>query len=330
MSTTETVMWLLLALVGFAGSALCSGLETGLYRINRVRLAVRAAGEPPDVRARSLQRELERPDRLLASLLIGNNLFNYFGTVGVTALLGVFGFGEIAVIVLSALVITPLLLIFAESLPKEVFRLSSDRLTPRLTPFLVWSRRLYTGVGALPLVVGFGRWASRVVGADPSATVSDSPRERVAALLQESAGDGSITAAQSTLADRALRMGRLTVEEEMVAWRRVRTVPAGLDRERLLDRLASMPYARAPVLDRRGRVVGVLRHADLWLFPDEPIEALIREPARLNGSEPLRVALLQTVASPARCAIIERGRVPLGFATPKDLVEPLTGELPAW
>lgn len=330
MTATEAMLWLLLACVGFAGSALCSGLETGLYRVNRVRLAVRAAATPPDARALQLQHELERPDRLLASLLIGNNLFNYFGTVGVTALLGALGLGEIGVIILSAVVITPLLLIFAESLPKEVFRLSSDRLTPRLTPFLVWSRRLYTGVGALPLVVGFGRWASRLVGADPSATVSDSPRERVAALLQESAGEGSITTAQSTLADRALRMGRLTVGEEMVAWRRVRTVPAGLDRERLMERLASMPFARAPVVDRRGRVVGVLRHADLWLSPDEPIESLIREPARLDGSEPLRAALLQTVESPARCAIIQRGRIPIGFATPKDLVEPLTGELPAW
>jgi len=330
----EAWAWGAVALVGFGGSALCSGLETGVYRVSRVKLAVRAAEAGSGVRADrgagALARELERPDRVLASLLIGNNLSNYAGSVGVTALLGMLGLSEIAVIALSALVLTPTLLIFAESLPKEVFRLSSDRLTPRLVPLLVWGRRVLTACGALPLVVGFARLVSRLIGVDPSASVSASPRERVAALLQESAGEGGLTEAQSTLADRALRMGRLTVAEEMVPWRRVRTIPSGLERGALLARLVGSAFSRAPVVDRRGRVVGVLRHLDVLCRPDAPDRELLLQPARLTGEEPLRLALLRTVESPARCAIIERDGLPIGFVTPKDLIEPLTGELPAW
>jgi putative hemolysin len=86
-------MWVVLAAIGLGGSAVFSGLEIGLYTLNRVKLAV--AAERGDRRAVRLQRELAQPERLLAGLLVGNNMVNYLGTVAIAALLDRAGFGPV-------------------------------------------------------------------------------------------------------------------------------------------------------------------------------------------------------------------------------------------
>ena len=83
--TTHELIWLLVAFTGLLLSALCSGLEIGLYTINRVRLAVRSGRG--DRRAVRLDRELRDPGRSLTTLLIGNNIANYLGSLGIMALL---------------------------------------------------------------------------------------------------------------------------------------------------------------------------------------------------------------------------------------------------
>jgi len=101
-------MWIALAAIGLGGSAVFSGLEIGLYTLNRVKLAV--AAERGDRRAVRLQRELAQPERLLAALLIGNNMVNYLGTVAIAALLDRAGLGPVESVVVNTAVVVPLLL----------------------------------------------------------------------------------------------------------------------------------------------------------------------------------------------------------------------------
>ena len=73
----------IIAFIGLAASAIASGTETGIYVLNRVRLAVRAGhGNPRAVR---LQKEIRKPERMLATLLMANNMANYAGSLGVAA-----------------------------------------------------------------------------------------------------------------------------------------------------------------------------------------------------------------------------------------------------
>jgi Mg2+/Co2+ transporter CorB len=133
-SPAEIIAWLLVMLAGLAGSALFSGLETGVYSLSRVRLEL-AARHGADGRAARgpirLLREIDRPESLLTTILVGNNACNYLGTLGLGTLLIAAGVRPTAAVLIQTLALTPVLVIFGESLPKELFRLRADTLPAR-------------------------------------------------------------------------------------------------------------------------------------------------------------------------------------------------------
>ncbi|MCL4743079.1 MAG: DUF21 domain-containing protein [Phycisphaerales bacterium] len=329
MTGQEALFWTALAVVGIVGSALCSGLEMGLYSLSRVRLDLRASASPPDRAARMLHRELERPDRMLTTLLLGNNAFNYFGILGVTALLEGAGYSEAAVIAFSVLVVTPALLVVAESTPKEVFRVGADRLTPVFSAPLAGLRWVFTVTLVLPALLAVGRWAARMLGTPPGDSTGDA-RQRVAVLLLEGAGHGVLSESQSSLLDRALALRTARVGDEMVAWAGVRTIGADWPRGRVVAALAQVRHTRLPVVDGRGRVVGVLRQMDVFLRPRASVRELMTPVRRLDPGMSVQDALSVMRGEGAALAIVERGGRPLGVVTVKDLVEPLIGDIREW
>lgn len=330
MTTWETIAWTGATALGLIGSALASGLETGGYCVNRIRLRLRATPRAGNYGARLLRDELEHPERLLATLLIANNGFNYLAATGITVLLAGAGYGDAAIIAINAAVLTPLLLVFGESLPKELFRANADRLTYLFAPHLTVGRLVLTGFGVVPLVRLFADTVAGLIGGEGEAGLARSSRERVTALIKETAGHGVLSASQATLVDRAMAFRSTTAADEMVPWARVATVGESWDRARLLGLLERSHFSRFPIVDTRGRVVGVLRHTDPYVRPDAAPAALALEPARLEPTTPLRDAIQKVRASPGGVGIVEQAGKPVGLVTIKDLVEPLTGELLEW
>ena len=244
--TMDVAGFALLALLGLIGSAMFSGLETGVYCLSRVRLNLRATSEPADRSARLLRHELDSTSRTLATLLIGNNVFNYMGVFGLTALLQVYIESEIVVIALIALLFTPVLLVVAESLPKELFRVSADRLTYLYVWPLTITRWLFTITLAIPIVLVFDKAAARITGASPADAFGRDARSRIAALLKEGATLGVLTESQTKLIDRALTLREATVLEEMIPWRAVRYARADWRRPTLLTNIRTDPHAPLP------------------------------------------------------------------------------------
>ena len=189
----------IIALVGVIGSAVFSGLETGLYVVNRVRLAVRAGHG--DRSADRLETELEHPERLLATLLIANNAANYAGSLGVAAILNSFELSATGVIVLNTLLVVPVLLVFGETIPKDLFRPRADNWIPRFVGPLRGARVMLTIIGLVPLLSLVDRLVQRLVGGDPGDRLG--PRARMAWFIRESAASGSLSPAQLDLALRA-------------------------------------------------------------------------------------------------------------------------------
>lgn len=330
MTGADQAVWWGLALFGLAGSALCSGLEIGVYTVNRVRLAVRAARAGSGASARVLRNELEHPERLLATLLIANNAFNYLGAAGITAILVGAGLSELATIVLNAVVLTPVIFVFGESLPKEVFRLEADRLTYRLAFMLRVFRWILTAALVLPLVRLFAHATARLLGGEPEVALTGSSRDRVAALLKEGASHGMMSESQADLVDRALVFNRTTVRDEMVPWAKVRTLSADLDRAAAVRAVGAHPASRFPVVDRRGNVVGVLRQIDLHLRPEASLGDLLERPVRLAPEESARSALRRMREAGVDFALVEVSGRPVGIVTDKDLFGPLVEELAEW
>lgn len=327
MTIAHQVMDWALVVVGLAGVALCSGAEIGGYSLNRVRLHL---AEPHDARARLLKAEIDRMDRLLLSLLVALNIFSELAVIGATSLTAAAGYTEWEIALVNIAILTPLTLILAEALPKEVFRLDADRLMYGLARPLRWWRKVLTWTGVLPVVLWFSRWVERVAGLSGKGESLGDARQRIALLLKEGASHAALSEAQNTLVDRALRLRQATVADEMRLWAHVRTIPSDWDRERLMAAAPAISHARVPVIDRRGRVTGVLRLIDLYTRPEEPIEALLAQPPRLSEDQSVLEALDAVRRSGSGIGIVEKDGRPVGLVTARDLVEPITGELADW
>ncbi len=329
--TDSAWFWIALALIGLGGSALFSGLETGAYSLNRVRLHILAQRKNPA--ALTLRQLMADPQRLLATLLIGNNVVNYLGTASLAILFEKAGMRDWKVVVLNVAIVTPALFVFGETLPKDLFAAYSDTLMYRLAYLLRWAKRIFTWVGLLPLVTLVSRGAMALIGA-PDAAAPLHPRRQVQQLLLEGVGYGVVNDEQAAMIARVLSLSSRTIADEMTPWDSVRTVRAG-DPVQILWTLAeTTSLTRFPVLDESGHVIGLVdvHHA---LLAGRDSTATVRQFTQpilsLPAATPLRQALHTMQLQHAAMAIVtDSSSNPIGLVTVKDLIEPVTGELTSW
>jgi CBS domain containing-hemolysin-like protein len=172
------------------------------------------------------------------------------------------------------------------------------------------------------------RGVNRLLGGEPGAALATAPRDRVLTLLKDTTG--VLSESQAGMLDRAVAFQQATVAEEMVPWPRVRTIPSDWTREQAARLLSREWHTYWPVVERRGpggsqRVIGVLRHQDLFLRPGVAPAALVIPPARLPARMRLYEAALRLREAQAPVGIVEDGGRPVGLVTLADLIEPLTG-----
>ncbi len=330
MTTPEIVFWLAVAVLGTVDSALWSGLETATYVVSRLRLESRLANPKTAKSARRLKNELAHPRRALATLLVMNNLSNYLGALALATLLAAAGLPDWAVTIINVAVLTPILFIFAETLPKEVFRTRAETFAYRFIPILTVVRTILTITGIVPLILLITGAAERMLGSKP---IQPDDSERVRALLQEATGAGILSDEQSTLLDRAAAFGTTTAADEMIPWTRVRKIRDTDSIHDAAQTAAQSGHARLPLVDRRGLPVGVVDTIEL-------LKAAARRPVALRDLAVPVTTIDPTLTAPDAIARISQSGCPLaivstkdrpvGIVTLKDLVEPLTGDLTAW
>jgi len=330
MSTWQIIMWYAIGATGLIGSALFSGLETGIYTLNRVRLHLLThAGQAS---AALIQRLVNRPNRLLGTLLFGNNIANYMASMAITALLSAH-YSDWQIVAINAAILTPLLLVFGEVLPKDVFRSYTDTITYPFARPLDICQRILMVTGLLPLIDGFTALLHRIIGDQSGFGRALHPRRVVTELFRESAGQGLISAYQSDMIDRVLHHSQMRVSDVMVPWAEVRTTSKGESVQSLVAQADRVSHTRIPALDSTGRVRGVVNVIDaLLLEPGEAasIDALIEPAPQVNVEDLLPDVLDILQSQQASLAIVMQGDTPAGLITLKDLVEPIIGDIEIW
>jgi CBS domain containing-hemolysin-like protein len=330
MPDADLLLWGLVMLFGFLGSALFSGMETGAYRLNRVRLYVYASQGRSS--AKSLERIVAKPASLIGTLLIGNNLCNYLGTAGLGVILASMQMPVWQAVLINTVLVTLVLFIFGETLPKDLFAAHADRLLYPLAKLLVLLKLLFTWTGLLPIVVAISELAIRIVGKAEGGALT--PRKRVEQMVREGAGVGLISTEQTELAQRALALSKRRILAECTPWQQVVKVFETTGREALCRLVDETPRSRMPVVNSKGKIVGVVDMIDALMLDENdktPVQSAMQPAVYLPSSTTVREALGQMQREHIGLAIVRRpdGK-PAGIVTMKDLVEPLTGELSNW
>lgn len=331
MTPLEIIGWYAAALFGTMGSATFSGVETGLYAINRVRLHVLA--HHPGSNAAVLERLTLRPNRVLGTLLVGNNIVNYVASLAISTILDDAGYHGWSQVFFSAAILTPMLFIFGEVLPKDVFRSHADTLTYYFARPIRSVQFLLIGVGILPLIDLLSRGIHRVLGGETTPAEMMHPRRQVTDLIREGVGHGLITQYQSAIVDRVLEFNRLTVADVMTPWPVVTSIRVNQPPEAVWALANRVPFTRVPLLDAAGRVLGALEIESVLMCDPAscpPFERMLQQIATIERHTTCRAALAQLQQRRMTMAVVLEHDRPIGLVTTKDLVEPIVGELEAW
>ncbi|WP_419906831.1 HlyC/CorC family transporter [Hoeflea sp.] len=245
---------LLIAVSGFF-----SGSETALTAASRARMHQLAANG--QTKAGIVARLIERRDRLIGALLIGNNLVNILASALATSLfLNLFGEAGVAY---ATLAMTVLLVIFAEVLPKSWAISSTDRFALTVAPAV---RVFVAVVGPLSIAVNaIVRRLLGLLGVTLSTETSmlsaqEELRGAVALLHQE----GSVIKADRDRLGGVLDLGELEVSDIMVHRTSMRMINADEDPEIAVQQILESPYTRMPVW--RGEtenIIGVIHAKDV-------------------------------------------------------------------
>ena len=337
MPTTEMLMWIALCGLCVIASGVYSAAETGIYCVSRLRLSLAAHRKEP--RGLILQNLLQNRSDLLATTLFGTNVANYLAPFCLTLIFlarAEPGLTEAQAAAraefYTTLILTPVIFIFGEVVPKNLFQRHADTLMPRFATLLAFSRRLFqlTGLIAIQrrLALLFLR---RSVAIDPASALGS--RLQVYQMLHEGAAEGNLTNTQIAMLESVHKLRGVSVSNVMVPLPQVLMLRADARRDGLDASLRTTRHSRMPVYrNDRSQVTGMVHLLDLFnLRPEGRVEEVLRPVIRIPATTTVLETLSILQRERRRMAVIqsESGRC-LGIVTVKDLVEEIVGELTAW
>ncbi len=311
-------------------SAFFSGSETALTAVSRPRIHTRV--EKGDRLAMRVQRLLDRRERTIGAILLGNNLVNILASALATRTF-VQTFGNAGVLYATAMM-TMLILLFAEILPKTLAIRHADRAAPWLAipiePLVTLLTPLSAGVGALFRIGG------RIGGRAGTGRIAEVTEELRGAI--ELAAVAGVGKEHRDMLRSVLDLERVTVGEIMVHRSSMTTLDADADLLEILGQVAASPYTRFPVW-RKGRenIIGVLHEKALLNSLREKgrrgtpgIAELLEQAWYVPETISLARQLEAFRARTQRLALVvdEYGEVQ-GLIALEDIVEEVVGEIPS-
>ena len=324
--------------LAIALSGVFSGAETGLYQMSRLRL--RLAMERGQTRAHLLTRVLHDRSGLLAALLIGNNLTVQLATITVTYLVVRYLTGTQGAEWIATAITTPLLFVFAELLPKNVFLFRADTLMLMVAPIIYGTYRVTRACGAVQLLQFLAHRWTRLLGITQASNLAETSlrRHEIRALLKDTQDEGFLSGLQTGIMNRVVVAAVTPIRDVMIRMSQVHTVSVDCDRESLLGHLRARSFTRVLVFETASdRILGWINIYEV-LGGDQPFQDLrsfVQPLRRLSGRVPVTDAIdvmqrekhkILLVTRPARSG----QQRPIGIVTMKDLAEELLGELSAW
>lgn len=316
-------LWVaLVILVGF--SAFFSASETAFSSLNQIRLKSRA--EDGDSSAARVLAMAEQYDKLLSTILIGNNIVNIaaasIGTILFTQMLGAERGATVSTIVLTIIV-----LIFGEVTPKSLAKEMPEKVATAVSPFLVLLLALMT-----PLTWLFTQWKKllgRFVHSGEADTITEG---ELMTMVSEAENDGELTDRESELIRSAIEFDDVEVEEILTPRVDVVAVEDDIPLEELAQTFAESGYSRLPVYHGTiDNIIGVVHEKDFYiarLKKATKIDDLVVPTLYTTGSTQIS-QLLRTLREQHHhlAVVVDEYGGTEGIITLEDILEELVGEI---
>ena len=316
-------LWVaLVILVGF--SAFFSASETAFSSLNQIRLKSRA--EDGDSSAARVLAMAEQYDKLLSTILIGNNIVNIaaasIGTILFTQMLGAERGATVSTIVLTIIV-----LIFGEVPPKSLAKEMPEKVATAVSPFLVLLMALMT-----PLTWLFTQW-KKLLGHFVHSGEADTITEgELMTMVSEAENDGELTDRESELIRSAIEFDDVEVEEILTPRVDVVAVEDDIPLEELAQTFAESGYSRLPVYHGTiDNIIGVVHEKDFYiarLKKATKIDDLVVPTLYTTGSTQIS-QLLRTLREQHHhlAVVVDEYGGTEGIITLEDILEELVGEI---
>lgn len=319
----STTTYIIIMAVCLLLSAYFSATETAFSSANVTRLKMLA--EKGNSRATLACRLLERYDKLLSTILIGNNIVNIAMASLATALF-VKSFGD-AGATLSTIVVTVVVLIFGEISPKSIAKDCAENWAMTAAPFLrclIWL--------LMPLNALFSLWKkllARMFHLDGDNKMSP---EELLMLVNEVQQEGSIDKDEGDLLKNAIGFSEQEAQDILIHRVDLAALPVDATKEEVADLFTQTKYSRLLIYrEDIDHIIGTIHQKDFYVgcgVTDKPLEEILSPVMFVLENEPISLLLKKLQLAKTQVAVVvdEYGGT-CGIVTMEDILEELVGEI---
>ncbi|CAK2290025.1 HlyC/CorC family transporter [Vibrio crassostreae] len=305
-----------------------SGSETGMMSLNRYRL--KHLANTGHKGAKRVEKLLNRPDRLIGLILIGNNLVNILASA-IATILGMRIYGDIGVAIATG-TLTLVILVFAEVTPKTIASLFPERVSYASSILLMILMKV---LSPLVILVNFiTNGFIRILGVKASHDATDHLSSEELRTVVNEAGSLIPQRHQDMLVS-ILDLEHVTVNDIMVPRNEITGIDINDDWKSIVRQLTHSPHGRVVLYrDQIDEVVGMLRLREAYRlmlekneFNKETLLRAADEIYFIPEATPLNIQLLKFQRNKQRIGLIvdEYGDIN-GLVTLEDILEEIVGE----
>ena len=320
MSTTTCIIIMAVCLML---SAYFSATETAFSSANTTRL--RTLAEKGSKNAALALKLLEQYDRLLSTILIGNNIVN-IATASIGTVLFVKHYGD-AGATISTVVVTVVVLIFGEISPKSIAKDCAEKcamLSAPILQVLIWV--------LMPLNLLFSLWKKLLAKVFRLNGGSKMSQEELLMLVDEVQQDGSIDRDEGELLKNAIGFSEQEAQDILIHRVDLAALPVTASKEEVAALFTQTKYSRLLIYqDSIDHILGTVHQKDFYVgcgVTDQPLSAIISPPVFALENEPIRLLLKKLQQAKTHVAVVvdEYGGT-CGIVTMEDILEELVGEI---
>jgi Mg2+/Co2+ transporter CorB len=329
---THIIISIVAVIVLLIFSAFFSGSETALTVASKARILKLAKGG--NKRAKVVALLIEDREKLLGGILLGNNLVNIFASALATSVMINF-FGDQGV-AWATLVMTTLVLIFAEVLPKTYAISKPDLMALVVGRPISFFVRIFSPV--VTTVQKIVRLTLRLINVDTSmADHALSAHEEIRSTIELQESEGGIIKADRDMLGSILDFDEVTLEDIMIHRKNMVIADITTPPDKIINFVVASPYSRIPLWqENKENIVGIIHAKDILRAMNRRglsgkqlhIERIMNKPWFVPETTTLREQLNAFLERRDHIAMVvdEYGSL-MGMVTLEDILEEIVGEI---